>query len=170
SEVPRDMKTRVSTLNVVRPDDRYRSGTGRGSVPWSHRRPLARIRVVVADDHPLTLMGLRALLSAERDVTVVASCADGHDAIRTMGIYEADVLVIDQDMPGLDGVAVLKQLRSGGDHTPLVLLATANNQKLGEALSLDVHGVVFKHSDPRHLVRCLREVHAGRRWLDASVR
>jgi two-component system nitrate/nitrite response regulator NarP len=115
-------------------------------------------------------MGLRALLSAERDVTVVASCADGRDAIRTMGIYEADILVIDQDMPGLDGVAVLKQLRSGGDHTPLVLLATANNQKLGEALSLDVHGVVFKHSDPRHLVRCLREVHAGRRWLDASIR
>jgi DNA-binding NarL/FixJ family response regulator len=127
------------------------------------------MRIVVVDDHPIALMGLRALLSAERDVTVVASCADGHDAIRAVRICEADILVIDQDMPGLDGVAVLKQLRSGGDHTRLVLLATTRNQKLAEALSLDVHGVVFKHSDPKHLVRCLREVHAGRRWLDASV-
>jgi two-component system, NarL family, nitrate/nitrite response regulator NarL len=54
--------------------------------------------------------------------------------------------------------------------TPVVLLATTNNQKLTEALSLDVQGIVFKHSDPRQLVRCLREVGAGRRWLDSTLK
>jgi len=52
---------------------------------------------------------------------------------------------------------------------PVVLLATANNPKLAEALMFNVEGVVFKQSDPKQLIRCLREVHAGRRWLDASV-
>jgi two-component system nitrate/nitrite response regulator NarP len=66
-------------------------------------------------------------------------------------------------------VAILKQLRNAGNHTPVILLATANNQKLTDALSFDVEGIVFKHSDPKNLVRCLREVHAGRRWLDASL-
>jgi two-component system nitrate/nitrite response regulator NarP len=72
-------------------------------------------------------------------------------------------------MPVVDGVAILKQLRTAGNQTPVVLLATANNERLGEALALDVEGIVFKHSDPKNLVRCLREVHAGRKWLDSSV-
>jgi len=124
---------------------------------------------VVVDDHPITLAGLDSLLSGERDLSVVARCVDGHDAVRAVETHEPDVLVADQDMPILDGVAILKQLRSSGNHTPVILLATANNQKLTEALSFDVEGIVFKHSDPRNLIRCLREVHAGRQWLDSNL-
>jgi len=121
------------------------------------------------DDHPITLAGLHTLLSGERDFTVVARCADAYDAVKAVRTYEPDVIVVDQDMPVLDGVALLKQLRTSGDQTPVVILATVNNQKLAEALAFDVEGIVFKHSDPKHLVRCLREVHAGRRWLDSSL-
>jgi DNA-binding NarL/FixJ family response regulator len=62
-----------------------------------------------------------------------------------------------------------KQLRAAGDQTPVVLLATDNNSKLMEALAFKVDGIVFKQSDPKHLIRCVREVHAGRRWLDAKL-
>lgn len=124
---------------------------------------------MVADDHPITLAGLDSLLSGEHDFTVVARCADGSEAVRAVRTHAPDVLVVDQDMPVLDGVAILKELRTSGNQTPLVLLATANNQKLTEALGFDVQGIVFKHSDPKHLIRCLREVHAGRRWLDSSL-
>jgi len=127
------------------------------------------MRIVVVDDHPITLTGLRSLLSNERDFTVVAGCGDAQEALRAVRMYEPDVLVIDQDMPVVDGIGVLKQLRSSGDRTRVVLLATANDHKLAEALRFDVEGVVFKHSDPKHLIGCVREVHAGRRWLDASV-
>ena len=72
-------------------------------------------------------------------------------------------------MPAMGGVDVLKQLRAAGDQTPVVLLATANNAKLLEALAFHVDGIVFKQSDPKHLIRCVREVHAGRRWLDAKL-
>jgi two-component system nitrate/nitrite response regulator NarL len=129
----------------------------------------SQIRIVVADDHPITLAGLGSLLSGEHDLAVVARCGNGHDAVRAVRTYGPDILVVDQDMPVLDGVAILKQLRSSGDQTPLVLLVMANNHKLTEALNLNVQGVVFKRSDPKQLIRCLREVHAGRRWFDASM-
>jgi two-component system, NarL family, nitrate/nitrite response regulator NarL len=131
------------------------------------RRAASRPRIVIVDDHPITLAGINFLLAA--DFTVLARCADAHEALRCVRIYEPDVLIIDQDMPAMDGVDVLKQLRAAGDQTPVVLLATANNAKLMEALAVKVEGIVFKQSDPKHLIRCVRDVHAGRRWLDAKL-
>jgi DNA-binding NarL/FixJ family response regulator len=162
------MKSQVSTLSAFRrPGERHRDAVAANG---SSRRPRSsRIRIAVVDDHPITLAGLHSLLSGERDFSVVARCVDGHDAVRAVRTYEPDVVVVDQDMPGLDGLGLLKQLRAAGDQTPVVLLATTNNEKLTEALGFDVEGIVFKHSDPKHLVRCLREVHAGRRWLDSSL-
>src|SRR5262245_29314556 len=131
------------------------------------RRAPSRPRIVIADDHPITLAGLDFLLAA--DCTVLARCADAHQALRCVRIYEPDVLIIDQDMPAMDGVDVLKQLRAAGDQTSVVLLATANNPKLMEALALKVDGIVFKQSEPKCLLRCVRDVHAGRQWLDARL-
>jgi len=131
------------------------------------RSVASRPPIVIVDDHPITLAGLNYLLAA--DFTVLARCADAHEAVRCVRIYEPDVLIIDQDMPAMDGVDALKQLRAAGDHTPVVLLATANNSKLMEALAFQVEGIVSKESDPERLIHCVREVHAGRRWLDAKV-
>ena len=131
------------------------------------RRAVSRPRIVIVDDHPITPAGLNFVLAA--DCTVLARCADAHEALRCVRIYEPDVLIIDQDMPTMDGVDVLKHLRAADDQTPVVLLATANNSKLMEALASKVEGIVFKQSDPKHLIRCVREVHAGRRWLDAKL-
>jgi len=163
------MKTEITTLGRLPSSaERQRPTTVLGG---SSRRPAAtRIRIVVVDDHPITLTGLQSLLSNERDFTVVAGCLDAPAALRAVRALEPDIVVIDQEMPVIDGVALLKQLRSTGDETPVVFLATANDHKLAEALRCDVQGVVFKHSDPKHLVGCLREVHAGRRWLDSSLR
>jgi DNA-binding NarL/FixJ family response regulator len=131
------------------------------------RRAPARPRIVIVDDHPITLAGLDFLLAA--DCTVLARCVDAHQALRCVRIYEPDVLIIDQDMPTMDGLDVLKQLRKAGDPTRVVLLATANNSKLMEALALKVDGIVFKQSEPKCLLRCVRDVHAGRQWLDAKL-
>ena len=131
------------------------------------QRPTSQIRIVVVDDHPITLAGLNVLLGA--DFTVLARCGDAHEALRAVRIYEPDVLVIDQDMPKVGGIDALKHLRTAGNQTPVVLLASSGDLKLLGALAFDVQGVVSKHSDPKHLIRCIREVHAGRRCLDAKV-
>src|SRR5262245_12450080 len=133
----------------------------------ARRSAASRIRIVVVDDHPITLAGLNVLLA--EDFTVLPRCGDAHEAWRAVRIYEPDLLIIDQDMPAIGGVDVLKQLRAAGDQTPVVLLATANNAKLREALAFNVEGIVFKQSDPKRLIRCVRDVHAGRQWLDAKL-
>src|SRR5262245_18266906 len=92
------------------------------------RRAPARPRIVIVDDHPITLAGLAFLLAADR--AVLARCADVHQALRCVRIYEPDVLIIYRDMPAMDGVDVLKQLRAAGVQTPVILFATANNAKL----------------------------------------
>src|SRR5262245_54642927 len=157
--------TRMSTqddpaLAMLR-RSRDRASVANGAA--ARRRP----RIVIVDDHPITLAGLNFLLAA--DCTVLARCGDAHQALRCVRIYEPDVLIIDQDMPAMDGVDVLKQLRAAGDQTPIVLLATVNNAKLMQALAFNVEGVVFKQSDPKCLLRCVRDVHAGRQWLDAKL-
>jgi two-component system, NarL family, nitrate/nitrite response regulator NarL len=153
-----------SSVSMVRPSGDHHTAAVNGS---ARRSASCRIRVVCVDDHPIALAGLRQLLDGE--FTVLARCANAQEALRAVRVYEPDVLIVDEDMPVLGGIDVLKQLRTSGDRTPVVLLATHNDQKLLEALKLNVEGVVFKQSDPRHLIRCIREVHAGRRWLDAAV-
>ena len=146
------MKTAASTLPELH-RSRDRAIVANGA---ARRSAASRTRIVVVDDHPITLAGLNFLLAA--DFTVLARCADAHEALQAVRIYEPDVLIIDQDMPTIGGVDVLKQLRAAGDQTPVVLLATANNSKLMEALAFKVEGIVFKQSDPKRLIRCVRDV------------
>ena len=165
-----DEKSSFGTEPSYRAGNHYRlSSTVNGStVNGAARRPQSS-RIVIVDDHPITLAGLDALLSGERDLVVVARCRNGYDAVRAVADHQANLLVVDQDMPVMDGVALLKHLRASGNPIPLVLLATVNNEKLSEALSLEVQGIVFKQSDPRQLICCLRDIRAGRRWLDPTL-
>jgi DNA-binding NarL/FixJ family response regulator len=122
-----------------------------------------RISIVIADGHPIILAGLDALFAREPDFVVLARCADGHEAVRAVSAYRPDILVLDQEMPVMNGVAIVKHLRREGRATRVVLLATTDNHQLQEAVHLGVQGVLYKNVDPRLLVRCVREVHAGRK-------
>jgi DNA-binding NarL/FixJ family response regulator len=129
----------------------------------------SRISIVIADDHPITLAGLDALLARETDFLVLARCADAHEAVRAVSAYRPDILVLDQDMPGMDGVAIVKHLRREHRETRVVLLVTEDNHHIQDAIQLGVEGILYKNVDPRLLVRCVREVHAGRQWVDPSL-
>src|SRR5262245_24154371 len=129
----------------------------------------SRISIVIADDHPITLAGLDSLLSREPDFMILARCSDPNEAIKAVVTYQPDVLVLDQEMPVLDGIAVVKHLRRVRPDTRVVLLATKTDQNLSEALQLGVPGVIYKNVDPRHLTRCVREVYAGRKWVDPTL-
>ena len=125
------------------------------------------IRVVLADDHPFFLDGLVQFLDREPDIEVVARCVDGEEALRAVLELRPDVLLLDLRMPGLDGVAVLRELARGRSPTRVVLLTAAvHEDDLMEALRLGVRGVVLKEMAPRLLVQCLRKVHAGERWVE----
>jgi two-component system nitrate/nitrite response regulator NarL len=149
------------------------NGNGHGTSPSSggevRRTNGSRISIIIADDHPITLAGLDSLLSREPDFMVLARCVDPNEAVKAVATYQPDVLVLDQEMPVMDGLAVIKQIRRAHQETRVVLLATKDDHHLAEALQLGVQGIVYKNVDPRHLTRCVREVSAGRKWVDPTL-
>lgn len=125
------------------------------------------IRLILADDHPIVLDGLEQLFRLEQDFEVVARCRDGEETLRALRVHRPDVVVLDIRMPRGDGLDVLRAIEAGGLLTRVVLLTAAlGEDQLVEALRLGVGGVVLKEMAPQLLVEAIREVHAGRRWLD----
>jgi DNA-binding NarL/FixJ family response regulator len=125
------------------------------------------IDVVLADDHPIVLAGLETLFGRVRDIAVVASCSDGVAALQAVQAYRPDVLVLDFRMPRLDGLGVLRALHRDKVKTRAILLAVnLDRAEMAEAIRLGVRGIVLKEMAPAVIVKCVREVYAGKQWLD----
>lgn len=125
------------------------------------------IRLVVVDDHPIVLEGLERLFRLEGDLEIVARCVNAREALEAVRLHKPDILLLDVRLPGGSGLDVLEQIRRENLSTRAVLLAGSVNQdELMEALRLGARGVVLKEMAPELLIRCLRTVHAGGRWLE----
>jgi DNA-binding NarL/FixJ family response regulator len=129
--------------------------------------PEGRVRLVLADDHPIVLDGLVQLFACEPDFQVLARCTTGEDVLAAVRDLAPDVLILDVRMPGMDGLAVLRQMKQEGLPTQVVLLTAAlDEEEVLEAIRLGVRGVVLKEMAPRLLVQCVRKVHGGGQWLE----
>lgn len=126
--------------------------------------------VVLADDEALLRKALASLLPLEGDITVLAEAADGTGAVEATLAHRPDVLVIDLEMPGVDGLAAVEQIRAVlPDQVILMLTRHARPGVLRSALRLGVQGFASKSADPSHIVSVLATLHAGGRWIDQDV-
>jgi two-component system response regulator NreC len=126
--------------------------------------------IVLADDHKVVRQGLRALLEAESDFRVVGETGDGLEAVQLVERLKPDVLVLDLMMPGLSGLEVTRQVGRLSPQTRVVVLSMhASQAYVLEALRNGAAGYVLKESSTEDLVRALREVTAGRRYLSAPL-
>lgn len=128
------------------------------------------ITLVIADDHPLILDAMENLFRLEKDLKVVARCLDGDETLKAVRQHQADILVLDIQMPAKDGFAVLREMRKEKMPTRVVVLtATLNEEGLTEAVRLGVRGLVLKELAPKLLVQCIRKVHGGALWLEKRL-
>ena len=128
------------------------------------------IRLVLADDHPVILSGLEQLFGGDEGFQVLARVNNGAEAVEAVARHSPDVLVIDLNMPVLNGLGALKQLRARGLSTRVVILtATVEDDDVLEAIRLGVRGVVLKEAAPHLLRDCIRTVHAGGQWLEKDA-
>jgi two-component system nitrate/nitrite response regulator NarP len=126
-------------------------------------------KVLLADDHPIVLSGIEALLKGTQ-YTVVAKVRDGFSVLEELPKSRPDILVLDVNMPQRSGVDVLRTLRSRGDQRPIVLLtAEMASERAIETMQLGVSGLVLKDTAPELLLTCLDAVSEGRRWIDRGV-
>jgi len=131
-----------------------------------HVAETKRISLVLADDHPIVLAGLVGLLSLERDLEILARATNGDEALRAIRQCRPDVLILDLRMPGRDGLSVLREMRRENSGTRAVVLTGVGGDDVLEAIRLGAWGVVMKDMAPKLLLRCIHEVHAGRKWID----
>ena len=130
----------------------YRAGRGVSAV----------IRIGLTDDEPLLTAGLAMLLGAQGDMEVVWRAADGHQALRRAESDPVDVLLLDIQMPGLDGLATTRRLVSCGARGRIIILTTfdTDGYVLG-AIEAGAAGFLLKSTAPERLVEAVRTVHAG---------
>jgi len=116
-----------------------------------------KIRLVLADDHPVVLDGLEVRLSLEDGIEVVDTCSGGLEAVESVERHQPDVLVIDHHMPDCTGVEAIGRLRDEDNRIPVVLLsATLEDDDLLEALHLGRVAVVLKEAPSADLITSIR--------------
>ena len=126
--------------------------------------------VVLADDEVLLRSALASLLPLEGDITVLAEAADGSAAVQATLTHRPDVLVIDLEMPGLDGLEAVADIRRVlPGQVVLMLTRHARPGVLRSALTLGVQGFASKAADPAHIASVIAALHGGRRWSDQDV-
>lgn len=130
---------------------------------------LLSIDLVLADPFPVMLDGMSHALAGEADFLIRAQVTDGESALAAVQRWRPDILVFDLPLPGRDGLSLLAALRAEGQGTRPVLFTSAAAGDIVEAIRRGVQGVVRKDMSMHLLVRCIREVQAGRRWLEKGV-
>ena len=122
----------------------------------------AGIRVFLADDHPLLRAGLRLSFQDEADIQVVGEAENGFNAVEKIKSDPPDVALIDVDMPGISGIAVIRLLRRSLTAMKIIVLSTYNDPRyVQEAMQAGADGYVLKNVDVSELKRLIRSLYAG---------
>jgi two-component system nitrate/nitrite response regulator NarL len=125
-----------------------------------------RIRVLIADDHPIFRAGLRSILEAESGFVVVGEAGDGDQAVQMSRALQPDILLLDLSMPGVSGMDALAELGTAPTPVRTILLTAAiEKPELVKALQLGAAGVLLKSSATDLLFKSMRSVMAGQHWI-----
>ena len=131
---------------------------------------LAPTRIIIADDHAIFRDGLGRLLASQSDFSIVAEASDGNEAVSLTLKLKPDILLLDWLMPKSPGLEVLRQLAEQEMPVKVVLLtAEIGPPDINRALRLGVRGVVMKASPPEILLKTLRLVAKGERWVGGEA-
>ena len=129
-----------------------------------------KLRVFLADDHPIVLTGIKALVMADSSLEVVGEARDGRTALRLATELNPDIAVIDVSMPGLSGVKLSEHLRLTCPNCRILALTVHEDRGyLRQLLEVGVLGYVLKRSAAEELIRAIGIVAAGGIYLDPAI-
>jgi DNA-binding NarL/FixJ family response regulator len=128
------------------------------------------IRILVADDHPMLREGLVAVLSTQPDFKVIGEAADGSETVQLAERLEPDVILLDLEMPKVDGVAALEKLRDTGSAArTIVFTAYDTDERILGALRAGARGYLLKGASRTEIFDAIRTVHSGGSLLQPVV-
>jgi len=129
-----------------------------------------KTRIVLADDHPIVLTGLRNLIESESDFAVVGEATSGPEALKVIRDARPDIAIIDISMPGMSGIVLTRRLSEEAKDTKILVLTLHEDRAyLRQALDAGARGYVVKRSAAANLVSAVRSVIAGGIYIDPAI-
>jgi DNA-binding NarL/FixJ family response regulator len=160
----------AATFSALRQNnftDYWCSGPRRGG---GERSVMKKARVVVADDHPITLAGLRALIEAHADFELVAEATSGPLALSAILSAKPDLAVLDISLPQMNGIMLARHLAKECPSVGVIALTSREDRSyLDQALEAGVRGYVLKKSTAACLIQALRGVLVGELYIDPAI-
>lgn len=128
------------------------------------------IRILVADDHRLVRTGFRVILETEDDLEVVGEAADGEQAVALAASAAPDVVLMDVEMPGVDGLEATRRITAAGDGPAVLILTTFDRDDyLFAALQAGASGFLLKNGSPEALIEAVRVLARGDALLAPEI-
>jgi two-component system response regulator NreC len=129
-----------------------------------------KIRILVADDHPVVRKGLQSCLARQDGIKVVGEAADGEEALQKALELAPDVVLLDISMPRKDGLAVTGALRKAAPQVKVLILSVHSNKEyLFRIIQAGAHGYVSKEASPEELMRAIESVNKGEAFFSPEV-
>ncbi len=126
--------------------------------------------ILVADDHPIILKGLRTVLEVEHELHIVGSAMNGREAIQKVEHYKPDLLILDLALPDINGLEVLRQIRKISPDTRVLILSMHDDKPfIVAAFKNGALGYMVKDSANTELVAAVRKVASGRPYLNSHI-
>jgi len=132
---------------------------------------MRKIKVHIADDHQLLIDGIEAVLSSEENISVVGSSLNGEDVLNWFASNKADILILDINMPKVDGIAVLQSFLKNDFQQKVIVLSSYDDTKLiKEVLKIGASGFLAKKCAGEHIVEAINEVYCGKQYFSESIK
>jgi two-component system response regulator DegU len=133
-------------------------------------KQMNKISVLIADDHSMFRQGLKQILELEEDISVIAQASNGDEAVRVACEKCPDVILMDINMPGMNGLQAIKELKQS-DITSSVIVLTIHEDReyLFKTLQMGAEGYVLKDAEPSVLIEAIRNVYGGESYIQPNM-
>lgn len=129
-----------------------------------------KIRILIADDHSMVREGLKQLLELEDDIEVIAQSGNGEETIEKINEFNPDVVLLDINMPKMNGLEVLEYINQNNMNTNVLILTIHNEvEYLFKAVEIGVKGYVLKDSESDVLIKAIRSIYNGESYIQPNM-
>lgn len=128
------------------------------------------IKIIIVDDHPVVRRGLKQIINEEPDIKVTGEAENAQETINLIRRTECDAVVLDISLPGMSGIDLMKQLKQEYKRLPILILSVYPEEQYAvRMIKAGASGYLTKESAPEELVKALRRVVSGRKYISASL-
>jgi len=122
---------------------------------------MEKIRVLIVDDHPVFRFGLRSLISSIPDMEVIGEATSGDSAIEQAAILQPDIILMDINMPGLNGIEATRKILAAQPEIGILVITMFDDDSVFDAMQAGARGYLLKGADPEETVRAIHSVAKG---------